>query len=432
MIGASRTSALKSYDLSYMQEHFNILHNFCNQIKSLSQSANTGTLEALLTEQCNTYLNSFHHRHVTNLASALDREKWCRAAVAKEYQNIVDAQYESDKNNHHAASTIDSTRFLYVQKTTQPQTKADFNTFTMIPASLLLIQIISAYMYCARAFESHQLLHHVIREKLCELILLFNSRSCQLVLGAGAIATAGLESITSTHLAICAQTLEFITTQIPILQKYFQTQQSCDNVDAFNRVLNDIRDHKLAIINKLCHIMEELTTSATNQLMSSLNAAADLAPTPHLLLEIKTWLLQVKSLTSTMKTYLPHDDLIAALLGIQQHCSTELMNTVAKLRNSDPVPTVAIFELFEYQILKALSTLSSLPSFDENTSQQLKKSLDELKIHTQEQTAKSAAVQESPTSDLLRIHEPRTPTLLSPDFNAETDIVEHISSPQLP
>lgn len=39
------------------------------------------------------------------------------------------------------------------------------------------------------------------------MLQVFNSRTCQLVLGAGAMATAGLKSISAKHLALCNQCL---------------------------------------------------------------------------------------------------------------------------------------------------------------------------------------------------------------------------------
>ena len=49
----------------------------------------------------------------------------------------------------------------------------------------------------------------------------FNSRTCQLVLGAGALAAAGLRSITAKHLAMAAQCLGAVITLHPTLTAAF-------------------------------------------------------------------------------------------------------------------------------------------------------------------------------------------------------------------
>lgn len=67
---------------------------------------------------------------------------------------------------------------------------------------LILITLISEYCVCS---YNLQLLAPVIGRNLAELLRTFNSRSCQLVLGAGALKTAGLKTITSTNLALASR-----------------------------------------------------------------------------------------------------------------------------------------------------------------------------------------------------------------------------------
>lgn len=53
----------------------------------------------------------------------------------------------------------------------------------------------------------------------------FNSRSCQLVLGAGAMQVAGLKSITAKHLALASQCLGALITLQPTLAAVFSGSQ---------------------------------------------------------------------------------------------------------------------------------------------------------------------------------------------------------------
>jgi vacuolar protein sorting-associated protein 54 len=52
-------------------------------------------------------------------------------------------------------------------------------------------------------------------QRVVEILKLFNTRTCQLVLGAGAMQVSGLKSITSKHLALASQVISFIYTIIP-------------------------------------------------------------------------------------------------------------------------------------------------------------------------------------------------------------------------
>jgi vacuolar protein sorting-associated protein 54 len=57
---------------------------------------------------------------------------------------------------------------------------------------------------------------------LAELLQLFNSRCCQLVLGAGALHVAGLKTITTTNLALASRALQLLLWLIPHVKDHFQ------------------------------------------------------------------------------------------------------------------------------------------------------------------------------------------------------------------
>ena len=48
---------------------------------------------------------------------------------------------------------------------------------------------------------------------------MFNSRACQLILGAGATKSAGLKNITTKHLALASQGLSIIISLMPYLRE---------------------------------------------------------------------------------------------------------------------------------------------------------------------------------------------------------------------
>lgn len=47
----------------------------------------------------------------------------------------------------------------------------------------------------------------------------FNSRTCQVVLGAGAMRSAGLKNITAKHLALASQSLSVMVSLIPYIRE---------------------------------------------------------------------------------------------------------------------------------------------------------------------------------------------------------------------
>merc|ERR1719238_1942741 len=70
--------------------------------------------------------------------------------------------------------------------------------------------MIQEYLGCLSRLPEPSLLH-----KLADLLSLFNSRCCQLVLGGGATTTLGLRSITIKHLALTARSLQLVLRVLP-------------------------------------------------------------------------------------------------------------------------------------------------------------------------------------------------------------------------
>lgn len=92
---------------------------------------------------------------------------------------------------------------------------------------------------------------------LLEYFKLFNSRSCQLILGAGATRSAGLKNITTKHLALASQALSFIITIIPYIREYVRRHpmQSNTLMIEFDKVKRLYQEHQTGIQDKLIEIM---------------------------------------------------------------------------------------------------------------------------------------------------------------------------------
>lgn len=76
--------------------------------------------------------------------------------------------------------------------------------------------------YIYRTSSELVALSGTIGRQLAELLRHYNSRCCQLVLGAGAMQVAGLKTITSTILVLAARSLKLILWFMPYIKKHFQ------------------------------------------------------------------------------------------------------------------------------------------------------------------------------------------------------------------
>lgn len=150
-----------------------------------------------------------------------------------------------------------------------------------------------------------------ILNRLVELLQLFNSRSCQLVLGAGAMHLSGLKSvkrphdthhchcryaalriiliwlccfffmsflsssvspvlqITATHLALSSQSVGLLVTQIPVLRQVLSQRLPSKHhilLHSLDRVSKDCQEHQKEIFMKLITIMADLIRGMVEKL----------------------------------------------------------------------------------------------------------------------------------------------------------------------
>lgn len=94
---------------------------------------------------------------------------------------------------------------------------------------------------------------------LLDCLRQFNSRTSQLILGAGATRTAGLKNITTKHLALSSQGLSFIIALMPYVREFFRRylpQSSASQTMAdFDKAKRAFQEHQNSIHEKLVDIM---------------------------------------------------------------------------------------------------------------------------------------------------------------------------------
>lgn len=102
-----------------------------------------------------------------------------------------------------------------------------------------------------------------ISNLLLEYLKLFNSRSSQLILGAGATRSAGLKNITTKHLALSSQALSFIIALIPHIREFVRRHAASPGnlVAEFDKVKRLFQEHQSGIHDKLVDIMSGRATA---------------------------------------------------------------------------------------------------------------------------------------------------------------------------
>ncbi|EOY25516.1 VPS54 isoform 1 [Theobroma cacao] len=156
--------------------------------------------------------------------------------------------------------------------------------YHMVNCGLILVKMLSEYIDMNHLLPSLSLevVHRVV-----EILKFFNTRTCQLVLGAGAMQVSGLKSITSKHLALASQVISFTYAIIPEIRQILflkvpEPRKSLLLLE-FDRVAQDYKVHRDEIHTKLVQIMRErllVHLRGLPQIVESWNRPEDAEPQP--------------------------------------------------------------------------------------------------------------------------------------------------------
>uniref|UniRef100_A0A8B9HZZ9 Vacuolar protein sorting-associated protein 54 n=1 Tax=Astyanax mexicanus TaxID=7994 RepID=A0A8B9HZZ9_ASTMX len=134
----------------------------------------------------------------------------------------------------------------------------DGQKYAVVGTVLLLIRIFLEYCQCVNDIPS---ITTDMLTRLADLLKHFNSRSCQLVLGAGALQVVGLKTITTKNLALVSRCLQLVVHYIPIIRAHFETKlqpKQYSILRHFDHITKDYNDHIAEISAKLVAIMDGL------------------------------------------------------------------------------------------------------------------------------------------------------------------------------
>lgn len=125
----------------------------------------------------------------------------------------------------------------------------------LLPESALIV------MYGIEQFENLIVgipsMTQEITSSLLDYLGLFNSRSQQLILGAGATKSAGLKNITTKHLALASQALSFLIALTPYVREFLRRHSSAAGglMTEFDKMKRGYQEHQVGINEKLVEIM---------------------------------------------------------------------------------------------------------------------------------------------------------------------------------
>ena len=323
-----------------------IVQHFSKNCESLSGSQSFSLISALKLLGTK-FVQKFHSDRKSKLSLILDSERWKQADVPSEFQIMIDGIQKEDFSEQNKEDN---------QKEQLPSKVLLVDTvpYALVGSALIALRIVCEYCRCGTQLPiiSTQLSRHVI-----DLLRTFNSRCCQLVLGAGALHMAGLKTITSGNLALVSRALQLVLWLLPHIKKHFQAIEQNGTTGpalaGFDSVEKDYASHIKEIEGKILTIVEGVVNS-------QLNAWNGRPPVPSQ--SFRSISRHFVKLHEAIAPILPEQQVQTIYRTVHKTFKDKLRELVIKnniVNNGGPQHGVVISELTFY--METLRTLHALP-----------------------------------------------------------------------
>ena len=234
--------------------------DFLERAERLGGGRRCLALRAIVAAQCKDLFAARHAAFAAKLGVVLEAETWTAATpVPPEFQRVLDGVAslaegnEADENgdaSSRASGDVAGSDALVFPNTGE--------RVVPVGASLALLKMLRDHVAAAARFPS---LAPTAVHKTAELLRVFNSRTSQLVLGAGAMRTAGLRSITAKHLALATESVRLFALVAPLvsaaLEPFLPESRRRGLLAEFDRTVADLATHARELHAKTVGIMRD-------------------------------------------------------------------------------------------------------------------------------------------------------------------------------
>ncbi|PWN92856.1 hypothetical protein FA10DRAFT_263598 [Acaromyces ingoldii] len=268
-----RSSTHAGLDLTSFLAVFHLTWSFILKTEATCHRMIVG-LRGVVLNQAKSWMANFHRQRIEGAAKAVEEEMWGQAEVSAKQQEEIRIIVES--------ATVDPQELLIpieeIQKLNSPSNgeneqlnedqqdglaktlEIEGKQYFVVGASLQVLKLLSEYL---RVVINLPLLTTEVMGRVVEFLKQFNSRTCQVVLGAGAMRSAGLKNITAKHLALASQSLSIMISLIPYVRETVRRHLSPKQavmLTEFDKLRRDYQEHQYEIHSKLMAIMSDRLT----------------------------------------------------------------------------------------------------------------------------------------------------------------------------
>lgn len=293
--------------------YFLINRLFADECEAVSGRSGAA-LKGVVDSQIKQFVTAMGQMENQRLRQTMDADKW-EAKDFGEHENEVLARILQSMNSDSAEWT--KSRMIWEDLLTTPPNEAngtngEANGATKARNAVIDEEkyvLVNCAMFALDGIDRFENLIAVIPSitpevavTLLDYLRTFQSRACQLILGAGAKESAGLKSITTKHLALASQALNFIITLIPYLREFIRRHSSNASLAEFDKMRRLYQDQQTNIHDKLIEIMTQRLHIHVNSMKKiDFDAAAEQQVSPHM----ETLTKETNTFHRTLSRHLP-------------------------------------------------------------------------------------------------------------------------------
>ncbi|RAH67419.1 GARP complex component [Aspergillus aculeatinus CBS 121060] len=264
-VRSEQTSQLPMEDFL---KYFTLNRLFADECEAISGRGGAA-LKTVVGNQIRDYINRFGDSQRRRIVEVMDSDKWDARDFGEDENAILD-RILSASTRDIELWTDASKIWLSSNGHQEPKPTAPFTTngtgkeklrsavideqkYILTESGVAMMRSIEEFQFLMANIPS---MMQDIAPGLLESLKLFNSRSSQLILGAGATRSAGLKNITTKHLALSSQALSFIIALVPYVREFVRRHApSIPLLGEFDKVKRLYQEHQNGIHEKLVDIM---------------------------------------------------------------------------------------------------------------------------------------------------------------------------------
>ncbi|KAG8904512.1 hypothetical protein FRB99_001645 [Tulasnella sp. 403] len=386
---ASKLIALRSdqhaqLPLPSFLEIFNLSWAFVVKCEVVARRMIVG-LRGVVVGQAKSWLMTFHGARIGKAAKAVEEETWAQVEVSSESQaivnSLVDAAMADPKSfvldipldgvvphspkppsNGTSQNGTPSSNGSSPSGPSSKVLRIEDRTYFVVGATMEVLELMVDYL---KVIINLPLLTTDTMSRIIEYLKAFNSRTCQVVLGAGAMRSAGLKNITAKHLALASQSLSVMIALVPYiretLRRHLNPKQAVILVE-FDKLKRDLQEHQNEIHSKLIAIMGDRLAVHCRSLADIQWDVPPIKPGPNAYMEVLV--KETVTLHKVLSKYLP-TPIVEKLSGLKGVTVPAMLETVVMEkpipRKGAPFPTRRPSTQSPNPIERRLSSLTSPP-----------------------------------------------------------------------